>query len=268
VDGRDGVPRRLVPDLLLFALGSPRGPVLRKRPRQDRVRTARWPMNLDSAITFACLVDLAGEGRLGLDGSGRLSVGEGVLTGSPAHDLLLRQLLAEPEGVTLPTSLWRFRREVAEAALVDLLARGELVPCRAGTLDRRERYELNDRGAVERLRGEVRRVTGGESHDPRANAMLLLCVAAGMRQLLPRGREPDPFHLSDGAAAALGTLAAPSSRTGCAAVASAFRRAMKLGPDTPVAAGLGPGAAALGITTLGDLAACLPRLEVAGSSGG
>jgi hypothetical protein len=267
VGAYDAVPRRLVPELLLFALGSPRGPVLRPRPHRSTVRTARWPLNLDSAITFACLVDLAGEGRIGLEGSGCLSVGEGALTGSPAHDVLLRRLLAEPEGVSVSTSLWRFRREVAEAALVDLLAHGELVPCRAGTLDRRQRYELSDRPAVERLRGEVRLVMGGQSHDPRANAMLLLCVAAAMRDLLPRGLEPGPFHLRDGAAAAIGSVAAPGDRTG-RGVASALRRRVKLGPDAPVAAALGPGAAALGIRTIGDIAASFPRSEVWVSSGG
>jgi hypothetical protein len=258
---------RLATDLLDFALTSPRGPGLQRRPHRGVLRTVRWPPQLDLGLTFACLIDLAGQERLSIDASGSLVVAGVAPTGSPALDLLLRRI-AEAGREAPPSSwVWRLRREVANAVLADAVARGQLSaghhrPRGWGPVG----YEPANRAGADQLHAEARRVMRGESQDRRATALCILCVATPLRQLLPPSHESGVLQLLARtrvarAVAYLGSAPrGPQRKSVC--------RHIEQLPHSAVADAFGHGAIRLGISTVGDVTALIPQVAFGAGPGG
>jgi hypothetical protein len=248
----------LATDLLALALTTPGGPALRRRPLRRVLRTVRWPPHLDLALTFACLIDLAGEGRVRTDASGSLVVDDAAPTGSPAHDLLLRRIADGGSGTTPSDYVWTLRREVANGVLADAVARGQVSGGHHGP--RRHRPVTSEPSRADRLQAEVRRVIRGEALDQRATALFILCMTTPVRGLLPASRSRGALqHIRRMAVvrevAYLGGAAqgGPRRRSLC-------RRLEQL-PPAVVADAFGPGAARLGIATVGDVTASIPQVS-------
>jgi hypothetical protein len=251
----------LATELLDFAFASPHGPALKRRPRRGAVAcTVRWPPQLDLALTFACLIDLAGEERLTIDASGLLSVSDVTLTGSRAHDLILRRVAEAGSGALPGSWVWALRREVAHAVLADAVVSGELS---AGGRPRHWEpagRERTVRAGADGPHTEVRRVMRGESRDPRALALFILCVATPLREFLPSS-------LGTGSSRPLGrtevgrwvvfllggAAGGPSSKS--------LNRSIEQLPPSAVADAFGPGAARLGIVTVDDVTAMIPQVS-------
>jgi hypothetical protein len=252
---------RLASELLDFAFASPHGPALKHGPRQGvAARTVRWPPQLDLALTFACLIDLAGAERLSIDASGSLFVSDVTSTGSPAHDLLLRRVAEAGGGCPPHRWVWRLRREVASAVLADAVGNGDLSvggrPRHPGPAE----HVPTDRAGADELHVEVRRVMLGESQDPRATALFVLCVATPLRELLPARRESGLLHwlgrteVGRQVAYQLGVAAAGPRRAW-------LHRSIEQLPPSAVADAFGPGAARVGISTMGDVIALIPQVS-------
>jgi hypothetical protein len=253
---------QLARTLLAFAFVSPRGPTLTRRSRHGPLRTRGWPRQLDEALTFCSLLDLANQGRLEQDPEGLLTVREWRPTGAPPHDRLLERIASSVLPAAECAWICELRREVAGSLLRQAIADGDLRPGLAPTWRRVTRYEVSDREGLEELRVAVGRVLGGGEDDPLATAVVLVCLASGVWQLLPPGERGPPARAE--APMTQDPERFPPPRW----VRSRRQRLVRVWdhldrePGPVLRTAFGPGAEAMGLRNLSDLADAVPQAVV------